>query len=430
MAPDGLRATCLRKSGGAEAWDLDDPDESTVQYAGGSQPPLDVAYHPVLPLAACAGPGLPMIFDRESGKPQPDILACPAADVQGATIRRLWFSADGKGLLLDMKTASGDRCLYRAELKLSPADLEKVRRRLANMASLGDELLADHVPEPGHGTVPLSEIDAFQGGHSREMSAKEIGHAFTDAVVVVKNSRGSGTGFVVGKSGYILTCAHCARPAEGIVASYRSHDGNEVAMKSAPAEVLYADNRKDVALLKINVAVPLPPVRLAIGENVESGEQVTIIGNPGLGRTILEYTMTEGIVSNPRRKLGRQVLVQTSAAVNPGSSGAPMFGGNGMVIGLVAAKGDIENAGFAVPAAEVGRFLATAVNGAGSAGAIQRRWLDASGEHQMNAQYLGVRDGAVQLRRTDGKEIAVPLTKLSPQDQAFVRLLRPDAVSQ
>ena len=54
---------------------------------------------------------------------------------------------------------------------------------------------------------------------------------------------------------------------------------------------------------------------------VESGERVAVIGNPGLGATILDYTMTEGIVSNPKRELDDQSFLQTSAQVNPGSSG-------------------------------------------------------------------------------------------------------------
>ena len=80
-----------------------------------------------------------------------------------------------------------------------------------------------------------------------------------------------------------------------------------------------------------------------MGETVESGEPVTIIGNPGLGGQILDYTMTQGIVSNARRELRHQTLIQTSAAVNPGSSGGPMFNSKGLVIGLVVLKGDIED---------------------------------------------------------------------------------------
>ena len=428
LAPDGMRATCLRTGHNAEALDLDQLNEKPVQYADASGPAL--AYHPALSLVACVESSGPIVFQRESGERQPASLQFPAADLLQARIHHLGFSADGRGLILDMDAASGGHYLYRAELNVPPADLDKVRRRLANMASLGRDLLADDVPEPGKGSVPLAEIDALGGDRGHAMSAKEIGHLFTDSVVIVETGGSSGTGFVVGKTGYLLTCAHCVRQAGSVSASYRSRSGNQVTMKSVPARVLSVDKRKDLALLKIEIAQQLPAVRLGIGDDVESGERVTIIGNPGLGRMILDYTMTEGIVSNARRQLGRQTLVQTSAAVNPGCSGAPMFDSNGLVIGLVVLKGEIENAGFAVPAAEIGAFLAAAVKGTGPESAIQRQWLSSGGSHQITAQYLGLRDGAVQLRRADGTKIAVPLAKLSPQDQAFVRLLQPGPANQ
>jgi len=200
-------------------------------------------------------------------------------------------------------------------------------------------------------------------------------------------------------------------------------------MKTAPAKVIRIDNRNDLALLKFDGAPPLPAVRLGIGVKVESGERVTVIGNPGVGRMILDYAMTEGIVSNPRRSLRDQSLIHTSAAVNPGCSGAPMFNSNALVIGLVDLKANIENAGFAVPADDLGAFLAVAVSTSGPGVAIERQWFDASGEHATSAQYLDFRQGAVRMRRTDGKEISVPLGKLSQQDQAFIRLLHPGAAN-
>ena len=50
-----------------------------------------------------------------------------------------------------------------------------------------------------------------------------------------------------------------------------------------------------------------------------------------------------------------------------------------------------------------------------------RTWSDATGTYQIQAAYLGLADGKVQLQRQDGKQLQVPLEKLSPQDQAFVQ---------
>jgi S1-C subfamily serine protease len=428
LAPDGLRATCFVSSYRNYALNLDALDEKAPQYFLG-EGAIDLAYHPVLPLVACIRRSVgPELFDRETAKPQPGVLKCPAEDLRRAACRRLWFAADGKGLLLDVRAASGKCYLHRVELELSPADKDRLARRLPNMAALGRDLLVDG--GPGNGTVPLARIDAFKSGRSQEMSAKEVGRLFTDSVVLVRSGPRSGTGFVVGESGYILTCAHCVREADGVSISYRSKDGTDIRLKDVPAKVVRIDHRKDLALLKIEGAAVLPAVRLGIGNDVESGERVTVISNPGVGPTVLDYTMTEGIISSARRRLGHQVLIQTSAAINPGSSGAPMFNSHGLVIGLVVLKANMERVGFAVPVSELGAFLAMTVKAIGSEGAIQRQWFSADYKHQMTAEYLGVHDGAVQLRRADGKEIAVPIARLSPQDVAFVRLLRPDAAGK
>jgi formylglycine-generating enzyme required for sulfatase activity len=200
--------------------------------------------------------------------------------------------------------------------------------------------------------------------------------------------------------------------------------GERVETKTAAAKVVCTDLQTDLALLKIDPQAPLRAVRLAVGGDVQSGERVTVIGNPGLGNTILDYTVTEGIVSNPRRSLEGQTYLQTSAAINPGCSGGPMFGGDGLVIGLVALKAHIDGAGFGVTVENLAAFLLSAAKTAGPDAAIARRWYDSSGAHRVDAQYLGLRDEAVRLRRDD-KEIVVPLARLSTQDQTFLRLLRP-----
>ena len=110
------------------------------------------------------------------------------------------------------------------------------------------------------------------------------------------------------------------------------------------------DDTLDLALLKIESTVHLVHVYLAPDDRVETGESVTVIGDPGLGDEILNRTMTTGIVSNPSREIEGQQFVQISAAINPGNSGGPLFNEHGLVIGLISLKGNIEGAGFAVPA--------------------------------------------------------------------------------
>jgi len=110
-------------------------------------------------------------------------------------------------------------------------------------------------------------------------------------------------------------------------------------------------------LLSIKPETVIKPVRLGRTKNLKMGESVYVIGNPGLGEKTLDQTMTEGIVSSPKRKLSGSVYIQTSTAVNPGSSGSPMYDQFGNVIGLVVQKAEIEGAGFAVPKDTILSFL-------------------------------------------------------------------------
>jgi serine protease Do len=91
---------------------------------------------------------------------------------------------------------------------------------------------------------------------------------------------------------------------------------------------------------------------------------VTVIGNPGLGSEILTHTMTTGIVSSPGREIDGLNYIQTSAAVNPGNSGGPLFDSLGRVIGLVVLKAKIEGTAFAVPSKDLREFLEKAAKSA------------------------------------------------------------------
>jgi hypothetical protein len=49
-----------------------------------------------------------------------------------------------------------------------------------------------------------------------------------------------------------------------------------------------------------------------------------------------------------------------------------------------------------------------------------RIWVDATGEFRIEAQLLAVKDGWVRLRYNDGREVSIPLEKLSKPDQRYV----------
>jgi S1-C subfamily serine protease len=141
------------------------------------------------------------------------------------------------------------------------------------------------------------------------------------AVVAVKTSEGSGSGFFVGSEGLLLTNAHVVEGA-AIVAVHTS-DG-----ESFLASTVSISSDYDLALLKTN-ARPKLSLRLGDSAGTSVGTDIWAIGNP-LG---LEGTVTKGIVSGIRKMDGVTYL-QIDAAINPGNSGGPLMTDSGEVVGI------------------------------------------------------------------------------------------------
>ncbi len=331
VSPDGARVTYLSHvgypmySGNLAGWDPLDLKKMPVGYAiKGKATTYELAYHPVLPMVASFGKGTGVFFHRETGQLQENRLELPPEGLGDIKIHRIYFSPDGKNLLFDT-SVNEVHYLQKTALRLTRQELDAVARNADRPATAPPGVTAAKPVK-----VPLVKLDTFGGGEGKAMTARDVGRWFTDSVVVIRNSDSSGTGFVVGSEGYVVTCAHCVPEHGKISVAYRRRTGDKPATRTATARLLFLDDTRDLALLKIDVASPMTPVRLATGATVESGQAVTVIGNPGLGEAILQHTMTEGIVSNPDRDIDGQTLIQTSASVNPGSSGAPMFNARGL----------------------------------------------------------------------------------------------------
>ncbi|MGQ9576200.1 MAG: S1C family serine protease [Thermoguttaceae bacterium] len=166
---------------------------------------------------------------------------------------------------------------------------------------------------------------------------------------------GVGTGFVLHESGYIVANAHAVEKL--IFPLVVLSDG-----KRYPAELVASFRSYDLALLKINAGRPLKAVRLARSDDLMIGETVIVIANPHG----LLYTCTTGVVSAVGRTthladvpgVTLQNLIQSDAAINPGSSGGPWFNVLGEVIGSTASmRKDAENIAFANSVATLRKLL-------------------------------------------------------------------------
>ncbi len=158
-----------------------------------------------------------------------------------------------------------------------------------------------------------------------------------------------GSGFIVDRSGHILTNAHVVADAAKI--TVKLDDGTEYT-----AKVVGTDDLTDIAVLKIDATADLPTVQMGDSTSARVGEWVLAIGSPfGLARTV-----TAGIVSHVNRDTPNsnpfQRFIQTDAAINRGNSGGPLVNMKGEVIGInsqiATTTGDYNGVGFALPSNE------------------------------------------------------------------------------
>jgi S1-C subfamily serine protease len=157
---------------------------------------------------------------------------------------------------------------------------------------------------------------------------------------------GAGTGFVIDHEGHILTAYHVIENATEV----------EVALSTGrrlSAQLVGTAPQLDIALLKVDAsAEELVPLTLGDSMSLQVGQKVIAIGNP-LG---LHNTVTVGIVSALDRSVDgapavlQEALIQTDAAINPGSSGGPLLNSMGQVVGINNAKiGNAQGLSFAIP---------------------------------------------------------------------------------
>lgn len=150
---------------------------------------------------------------------------------------------------------------------------------------------------------------------------------------------GTGSGFVVGNSSYVVTNAH-------VVSCIRNNGQVHILMPTGlvNATVMLDQPHKDLAILRVVTALNLPDVRFATQKTVGVGDDVWVAGFPGAADDVAGFdefgvvSLSKGILSRIIINKEKVALYQTEAAINPGNSGGPLIDAFGRVIGINSSK--------------------------------------------------------------------------------------------
>jgi serine protease Do len=265
------------------------------------------------------------------------------------------------------------------EVRASP---EVVTVELVNGGSLRGELLLDRdgrvVVDLGFDVIEVPRatvariVTGLEDGAARPLerelyrieasrstlSVEENIARCAEAVVQVRTPISLGSGFVVHPDGYVITNQHVISGERRIsVTVFRQDDGGLEKVRFEAVRIVALSFERDLALLHVDTedGTPLASVPLA-ADPPRQGETVFAVGSP-LG---LDRTVSRGIVSLTERVIRGRLYIQSTAEVNPGNSGGPLFNLRGEVVGvndLKLAGIGLEGLAFAIPVGTVREFL-------------------------------------------------------------------------
>jgi serine protease Do len=207
-------------------------------------------------------------------------------------------------------------------------------------------------------------------GLAAAQDAEELFRKVSPAVVVIRakgravdSSRGLvtfteiGSGVLVSADGKVMTASHVVHDMDEILVEFL---GGEV----VPARVVASEPAADLSLLQLRrIPSSAQPARLGDSDKVRVGQQVVVIGAPyGLSHSVSAgWISAKWLPNTAYRAMPLAEFFQTTATINSGNSGGPMFNMAGEVIGVVShnisKSGGSEGLGFVVTMKSARYFL-------------------------------------------------------------------------
>lgn len=220
---------------------------------------------------------------------------------------------------------------------------------------------------------------------------------------------GTGSGVLIDPDGLILTNNHVVQGADQLTVTLADE-------KQYKGQVVGADSRTDLAVIRIKGKGAFPFVPLGDSSKSRVGDWVLAFGSP-FG---LQQTVTSGIISAIRQSLnieGKSFrnLLQTDASINRGNSGGALVNLRGELIGIntaiYAPTGVFSGIGFAIPVNDAKTILKDLIE----KGFVERSW--------MGVEIVGLDEaisGQLGLNSTEGALINFVVVG-SPADKAGLK---------
>ena len=219
---------------------------------------------------------------------------------------------------------------------------QKAKKRMQQIESRQAE-------QPANDSPPITNI-APRVATAPDIPINAAAVAFENgwrSVVVVETDESQGSGVII-RPNLVATNCHVVDDGTAIMV-FKANNRRAQKDEVFRAQIHRAHEARDLCLLEVSGLWGIP-ANLRRTDSLTVGESVYAIGAP----QGLDYSLSAGVISQLRKEEGESLpLIQTDAAISPGSSGGGLFDAQGNLVGITQSKivdDSAEGIGFAIPA--------------------------------------------------------------------------------
>ena len=253
----------------------------------------------------------------------------------------IWYSlaaANGDGNAPEARDSTA-KYLTVSELRIAR---QEAKKRMQQIESRQSEQPADDSPS----TTNIAPRVATAPDLPSNAAAVAFENGWR-SVVVIKTDESQGSGVII-RPNLVATNCHVVDDGTAIIV-YKANNRRAQKDEEFRAQIHRAHEARDLCLLEVSGLWGIP-ANLRRTDSLTVGESVYAIGAP----QGLDYSLSAGVISQLRKEEGESIpLIQTDAAISPGSSGGGLFDAQGNLVGITQSKivdDSAEGIGFAIPA--------------------------------------------------------------------------------